>query len=92
MTYGKSGDLEIKTEIKSETSESSNDEKKASSLILPVDEEFKCKYCDTIFSQKSHLKVHIESVRKGKKPLKCDICSATFSYKGHLKSHKNFVK
>ena len=65
-----SGDLEIKTEIKEEPSELSNDTKtRTYSFPPPVDEEFKCMNCNTAFSQKRGLNRHIESVHKQKKAL-----------------------
>ena len=46
-----------------------------------------CSICDCKYSQKYHLKHHIESVHEGKKPNECMICNQVFSQKEHLKKH-----
>ena len=48
---------------------------------------FKCKYCETGFSQGGSLKIHIASVHEGKKPFKCKNCEASFTQKGNMKTH-----
>ena len=47
----------------------------------------KCSICFKQFSQKGHLRSHIESVHEGKKPYNCTTCKATFALKHHLENH-----
>ena len=79
----KSEDLEFEMEIRSETSESSNDAK----LLFPINKEFKCNNCNAAFSRKVYIDRHIKSVHGGVKSLKCDICDKSFSYSGYLRNH-----
>ena len=42
---------------------------------------FKCNKCDSAFSGKQNLNMHIVSVHDGKKPFKCNVCNKTFPQK-----------
>ena len=88
----KSGDLELKMEMNSETLVSSNITKRNTwSLLLTVHEDFKCNDCNAAFSQKRSLNRHTEAVHKGKKQFECAICDASFSRKETLNRHNNSV-
>ena len=52
---------------------------------------FQCNVCDSDFSLRARLKVHIESVHKEKKPFICNDCGASFFQKGHLNRHVKSV-
>ena len=57
--------------------------------ILRVHEnpkDFKCEYCEKLFSAAGNLKQHIETVHKGKK-FKCDYCGKLSTKAGHLRTH-----
>ena len=43
--------------------------------------------CDSKFSQKGKLRVHVTWVDEGKKSFKCDMCASRFIQKGSLKAH-----
>ena len=43
--------------------------------------------CDSKFSQKGKLRVHVTWVDEGKKSFKCDMCASRFTQKGSLKAH-----
>ena len=47
--------------------------------------------CDTRFTHKPNLKIHIESVHEGNKPFKCEICDARFTQKHVLVQHMESV-
>ena len=47
---------------------------------------YKCSDCDTRFSRKEHLKVHIESVHEDMCH-KCSICKSVFLHVNSLKAH-----
>ena len=40
---------------------------------------FACNVCDSSFTQKDNLKIHIASVHKGKKPFACNIYDSSFT-------------
>ena len=73
----KSGDSQVKIEINSEVSESTNQTK---SCILPV--------LSPVHEKSSEQgNVKIESVRGGKMNFECNICDASFSRKNNLMRH-----
>ena len=90
---------EIKTEIKSETSDVSENcseivikTEQDSLVINPVstisgaNRSFQCDRCNKQYSHKSHLTQHISSVHDGKKH-ECDHCKKQFSHKFTLTRH-----
>ena len=47
----------------------------------------KCTVCGKIFSSKSHLKRHVESVHEKLKRFQCDFCEKKYYQKSHLQEH-----
>ena len=96
---GMSGDSEVKIEINSEISESTNPNKICTRAILPpVHEEkmnsskngnkpFKYNVCGDSFSQERDLNRHIESVHENKNTFECSICDTSFTEKQSLNGH-----
>ena len=60
-------------------------------MVSLIKKFFKCNICETKFTQKGSLKMHISSVHEGKKPFECQLCEYTGSKKGHLKRHIELV-
>ena len=52
---------------------------------------FQCDICDKLFSSKSNLKKHIDTIHLKLKSHKCEECGKTFNQKGNLKYHVNSV-
>ena len=50
-----------------------------------------CSICEATFLSPRNLKIHIDSIHKGKKPYKCNTCDASFSDKSNLKKHVSSV-
>ena len=44
-----------------------------------------CSICEATFASGRNLKMHIDSIHKGKKPYKCNTCDSSFSDKSKLK-------
>ena len=44
-----------------------------------------------IFSLKTQLKVHLETIHEGSKPYKCEVCNYSAALKNTLKQHTNNV-
>ena len=60
---------------------------KIASDCIPEKKKNKCSICDKIFSRKSDLKRHTDSVHAKKKPNKCSLCKFRCSEKSTLKRH-----
>ena len=54
--------------------------------FVTVDKMFKCHVCNSLFSTKGSMKVHMR-LHTGSKPFKCPHCDQTFRTSGHRKSH-----
>uniref|UniRef100_A0A7S1XHS6 C2H2-type domain-containing protein n=1 Tax=Compsopogon caeruleus TaxID=31354 RepID=A0A7S1XHS6_9RHOD len=48
---------------------------------------FKCDQCDSTFTRKGHLRIHINSVHFGRKEFICDLCLRSFGVKSNLLRH-----
>ena len=46
-----------------------------------------CDICKKVFSHKSNLKLHIDTVHEGKKIHACNICGKSYGQKSQLKRH-----
>ena len=56
--------------------------------VHDVEKPFKCKICDSAFSENRRLNLHIAIAHKEKKPvLDCEICGLKFDRKIRLKKH-----
>ncbi|XP_066918588.1 uncharacterized protein [Clytia hemisphaerica] len=54
--------------------------------------DFKCQYCDRLFSRNTFLKNHIMSVHDKEKPFVCHECGKTFSRMDSMKRHASLHK
>ena len=53
---------------------------------INVNKPYLCEYCDTICSNKSHVRCHIRT-HTDEKPYQCKYCEQSFSQNSHLESH-----
>ena len=86
--------IEVKEEHKILTTTANPNENSVTEIAKnkQVDKrEHKCCVCDYIFSFKSDLKRHVNSVHGKKKPHKCSICDYTSSQKYNLNTHIAYV-
>ena len=61
-------------------------------LWKEISRPFKCKVCDSRFSQKGNLEQHIASVHEGNKPFKCEIRDYSCSEKSKINMLHWFIK
>ena len=52
---------------------------------------FKCQDCDSAYSSRTYLRVHVASIHEGKYEAECQICSLKFGQKHTLKKHMDVV-
>ena len=72
--------MQVKLELKDENLESTQSRQK-------VENQNRCTICDSTFSLKSNLKIHLTTVHENSDEFKCDICRRTFEHECSLHNH-----
>ena len=89
LVHGKK--VEIKTEAKSNLSESELNEDTTTKKGHGENNSYECEICKKKIKIKGNLNKHVDTVHEKKKPFKCEICDYSGSSKHYLKMHVDSV-